>query len=458
MARILLLDDDPLIRRAIELHLRKQGHDVVSGKDGSEGLDLITRERFDLVVTDLKMPGATGLELLDAIRDRQITTPVIVLTAFGSIETAVAAMKRGASDFISKPPQLDEITIKVNNLLARQELVEENRRLKRELEGRFGFQSVVGNSPALCAVLEKVELLARDPDISILLAGESGTGKELVARAIHYNSPRASARFVAINCGALPEDLIESELFGHVKGAFTGAVSQKKGLFEVAHRGTLFLDEISAMPVKTQVKLLRALEEREIRQLGGTTQIPVDLRIISASNQNLDEMVEERSFREDLYYRLAGAHVSLPSLRERTGDMPLLVNHFLQRFNREKNKTVTLDPEAMKLLETYHWPGNVRELAHLLELLVVTSPSNTISVQDLPQKIRSAGADAIRMSLEDPDDDFKAAGNRIIAVFEREFIRRQLEKHHWNISRTADAIGLSRSTLHAKMKEHGIGA
>jgi two-component system response regulator AtoC len=302
-----------------------------------------------------------------------------------------------------------------------------------------------------------VKLLAGDPDISVLLSGESGTGKELVARAIHYNSPRARAPFVAINCGALPEDLIESELFGHEKGTFTGAVSQKKGLFEVAHRGTLFLDEIGAMPVKTQVKLLRALEEREIRRVGGTTQIPVDLRIISASNQNLDEMVEARSFRRDLYYRLAVAQVALPPLRDRAGDVPLLVNHFLEKFNSEKKKNLTIGSEAMKSLEAYAWPGNVRELEHLVEYMVVTSVSGTISVTDLPEGIRTApAAQAISVDVKDLSADIKSATKRMTAQFERQFIRRHLDEYQWNVSKAAEAMGLSRSGLHAKMKEYGI--
>ncbi|HLE63969.1 MAG TPA: sigma-54 dependent transcriptional regulator, partial [Pyrinomonadaceae bacterium] len=357
MAKILLLDDEPQIRRVIALHLGKHGHQVTTGQDGREGLDRLAHERFDLVLTDLRMPQVSGTEVLKAMREQGLAIPVIVLTAFASIESAVEAMKLGAADYIGKPPQLDEITIKVEHLLKQQALVEENRRLKEALEERFRFEGIVGRSPAIRQALEKVKTLARDPAITILLTGESGTGKELVARTIHHHSPRAQHAFVAINCGALPETLLESELFGHDKGAFTGATAEKKGLFEVAHRGTLFLDETSALPATMQVKLLRAVEEREIRRVGGTKNIPVDLRIISASNQDLERLVEEKTFREDLYYRLAVATILLPPLRMRAGDVTLLANHFLEKFNCEKGKVLTIDPDVMARLEAYPWPG-----------------------------------------------------------------------------------------------------
>jgi len=459
MAKILLLDDEPSIRRVIALHLGKQGHEVITGKDGREGLDHLARGQFDLLLTDLRMPLVSGMEVLKTIRTNGSRVPVIVLTAFASIESAVEAMKLGAADYIGKPPQLDEITIKVNHLLANQALLEENQRLKEALEERFQLEGIAGRSQALQQVVEKVKILAHDPDITILLTGESGTGKELFARTIHYHSPRKQSPFVAINCGALPENLFESELFGHEKGAFTGATSAKQGLFEVAHRGTLFLDEISAMPPAMQVKMLRALEEREIRRVGGTKNIPVDLRIISASNQDLERLIAEKSFRQDLYYRLAVATIVLPPLRERLGDLPLLASHFLEKFTREKNKTLTIEPEVMTKLAAYPWPGNVRELAHLIELLVVMVPSGAITSAHLPEKFKgltTAHTPAIRG--EELSHDLKAATKSMTAAFEREFILRQLEQHHWNVTQTAQAIGLSRAALHAKMKEYGIGS
>ncbi|HWC76691.1 MAG TPA: sigma-54 dependent transcriptional regulator [Blastocatellia bacterium] len=459
MANVLLLDDEQHTRRAIDLHLRKQGHIVSSGGDGREGLDLLGRDTFDLIITDLRMPRVSGLELLKTIREQGCQIPVIVLTAFTSIESAVEAMKLGASDYIGKPPQLEEITIKVNQLLEHQALVEENRRLKRAIEERFQVSGVVGRSRAICQVIDQVKLLARDPGISILLTGESGTGKELIARVIHFNSPRARGPFVAINCGALPEALLESELFGHEKGAFTGAGAEKKGLLEVAHRGTLFLDEISAMPPAMQVKLLRALEEKEIRRLGGTRNISVDIRIVSASNQDLEKLVHEKSFRQDLFYRLCVASVTLPSLAEREGDVRLLANHFLEKFNREKNKSLSLSSEAVKQLESYAWPGNVRELEHLIELMVVTVPQGEIEAAHLPTRITSRATrlnETEETRPEELTDDLKEASRLMTARFERDFIARQLEKHHWNVTRTAQAIGISRAALHSKMKDYGL--
>jgi two-component system response regulator PilR (NtrC family) len=457
MAKVLLLDDEPHTRRVIELHLRKQGHSVAAGCDGREGLDLLARESFDLIITDLRMPRITGLELLKTIREQGRPTPVLVLTAFTSIESAVEAMKLGASDYIGKPPQLDEITIKVNHLLEQQALAEENRRLKQALEERFQLVGIVGRSQAISRVIEEVKILARDPDISILLTGESGTGKELIARIIHFNSPRAKGPFVAINCGALPETLLESELFGHERGAFTGASAEKKGLLEVAHRGTLFLDEVSAMPSAMQVKLLRALDEKEIRRVGGTRNIVVDIRIVSASNQDLEKLVDERGFRQDLFYRLCVASITLPALRERGGgDVRLLSSHFLEKFNREKNKSLTFSPEAVQVLESYPWPGNVRELEHLIELMVVTVPSGEITLDHLPTRIKAGRSQSSQP--EELVDDLKEASRLMTARFERDFISRQLEKHRWNVTRTAQAIGISRAALHSKMKEYAIGS
>jgi DNA-binding NtrC family response regulator len=452
MANILLLDDEQHTRRVIELHLTKHGHRVVSGKDGREGLDWVARREFDIVITDLRMPRLSGMELLKEIRNQGLQLPVIVLTAYTSIESAVEAMRMGASDYIGKPPQLDEILIKVDNLLARQDLIRENIRLKTELEERFQFESVVGSSQAFNQVIERVKVLGRDPDISILIVGESGTGKELIARTIHYNGPRSRGPFVAVNCGALAESLLESELFGHERGAFTGAAAEKKGLFEVAHRGTLFLDEISAMSSAMQVKLLRAIEEREIRRVGGIRDIPIDIRIISASNQDLEQLVEEKSFREDLYYRLGIATISLPPLRSRKGDAILLANHFLERFNREKKKELMFGSDFLKFLESYSWPGNARELSHLIELLIVMVPSGEITVAHLPERFK------IVPEQEDTDntDDLKTATKKIVSRFEREFILRNLEKHHWNVTKTAEAIGLSRAAMHSKMREYGI--
>ena len=455
MAKILLLDDEPQIRRAVALHLTKNGHEVVSCENGREGLVCLERENFDLIITDLKMPELSGSELLQKMREEKIEIPVIVLTGFASVESAVEAMKLGAADYITKPPQLDEITLKVKKILSRQELVEENKRLKKELENKFQFEGIIGKSSAMQKFFEKLKPLAADGQISVLLIGESGTGKELAAKAVHYNSPRRNKPFIAVNCAALPEHLLESELFGHEKGAFTDAKQLKKGLFEAANCGTLFLDEIGSMPVKMQVKLLRAIEEKEIRRVGGTRQIPLDIRFIAASNRDLEKLCAEEKFRQDLYYRLAVATVQIPALRERNGDIRLLANHFLEKSNREKNKEIAFDAETLKILENHIWRGNVRELENLIELLVVTSATNgKITVSDLPENISNT---SFKLDSENLGNNLKTATKRITEQFEREFISKQLEKNHHNISKTAEAIGISRGALHGKIKEYDLG-
>lgn len=457
MAKILLLDDEPQIRRAVELHLKKNGYETVSCGDGREGLELLTTGVFDLLITDLKMPEVSGLELLEKMRENSLSVPVIVLTGFASVESAVEAMKLGASDYITKPPRLDEISLKVKNILSRQKLVEENRRLKKELTDKFSFAGIVGQSPAMEAVFERLKPLSVDSRISILLIGESGTGKELIARAVHYNSPRKDRPFVAVNCGALPENLLESELFGHEKGAFTDARELKRGLFETADRGTFFLDEISSMPTEMQAKLLRAIEEKEIRRVGGTENIGLDIRFIAASNQDLKKMVEEGRFRADLFYRLAVATVDLPPLRLRSGDIRLLATHFLEKFNREKGRSLRFDPPVWRILENYLWPGNVRELENLLELLVVTVPGEKIRVDDLPDHLLNEPAGRISPALPGLfQADLKTATRRLTENFEREFIAAKLEKNHWNVSQTARALGISRGALHSKIKQYDL--
>ena len=457
MAEILLIDDDKQIRRVVELHLSGTGHKVFSCRDGKEGLEELRKNDYDLVITDVRMPRMTGIEFLKTIRQENINTPVIVLTVFDNVETAVEAIKLGASDYLTKPPQLEEITHKVESILAKQDLIEENRRLKNELAGNFRLGNIIGKSAAMRRIFEKLKPLANDGNISILLIGESGTGKELTANAIHYNSPRAEKSFVAINCAALPDHLLESELYGHEKGAFTGANTRKKGLFEIANSGTLFLDEIASIPMEMQVKLLRAIEERKIRRVGGTETIDLDIRIITASNQDLEKLVKEAKFRQDLYYRLAVATVELPPLREREGDVSLLVSHFLEKFGAEKEKKLAIDAAALKTLESYRWEGNVRELENLIELLMVMVSADKISERDLPLKITSSSTSSIPEL--DPDSngfDLKAASKQMIRDFESKVIARRLEKNDWNISKTANEIGISRVALHAKLKAYDI--
>ncbi len=459
MAKILLIDDEKNIRRVVSLFLEENGHEVVVCESGKIGLEKLENESFDLILTDLKMPQLSGIDFLRTIRKSGDDTPVIMLTAYGSVESAVEAIKLGATDYLTKPPKLEEIELKISNALSRKELSDENRRLRQELESKFRFDEIIGKSPAMIKVFERLRPLASDHNISILLHGESGTGKELIARAVHYNSPRADRPFVAINCSALPDHLLESELFGHEKGAFTGADMRKKGLFETAHGGTILLDEISAMPLEMQAKLLRAIEEREIRRVGSTETIPLDVRFIAASNQDLLEAVGAGRFRQDLYYRLAVATVDLPPLRERFGDVRLLAQHFLEKYNREKQKACVFEHDVMDILERQTWLGNVRELENLVELLVVTAPSKKISETSLPRHIIENSIERkVEADLETLGDNLKVAAKRNTELFERAFIVRQLEKNNGHVTKTAEAMGVSRSSLHAKMKEYGIGS
>ncbi len=453
MAKILIVDDEQQIRRVIELQLTKDGHETTVCKNGQEAIEVLAKEKFDLILTDLQMPKVSGIELLEYIKENKIALHTIVMTAFGSIETAVRAIKLGASDYLTKPLQLAELSLKVENILSKKELIEENKRLKKQLTGKFQLGNIIGKSPAMSQTIEQIKPLANDRNISVLLHGESGTGKELIANAVHFNSPRAEEPFVAINCGALPEHLLESELFGHEKGAFTDAKDTKKGLFETANRGTLFLDEISSMPIEMQVKLLRAIEENEIRRVGGTKNISLDVRFIAASNQDLEKLVREGKFRQDLYYRLAVATVEIPPLQERNGDVRLLTQHFLNKFNQEKGKNVEIDSEVWQILEKYAWEGNVRELENLIELLVVTLQDEKVTKSSLPKKILDSAENQIT-NFNSNHSDLKKA----LKQFEKQFISKYLKDNEWNISRTAKNIGISRSALHIKIKDLSIEA
>lgn len=452
--KILLVDDEAQIRRPIELHLNRCGYRVHSCTNGEAALERLDAEKFDLVITDIKMPKMSGSELLQQIRIGGSDLPVIVLTAFATVESAVEAMKLGADDYICKPPQLGEIEIKVRQAIERRSLAAENKRLKTELDRRFGFGGIIGESAVMRELHEKIAPLARDRDISVLLTGESGTGKELVAQAIHQNGPRSGKPFIAVNCAALPDNLIESELFGHEKGAFTDASVRKQGLFEAADGGTLFLDEISSMPLPVQAKLLRAIEEREVRKVGGTDSSKVDIRLICASNADLPDLVESGSFRSDLFYRIAVATVDLPPLRDREGDVKRLALHFLEAQNAAKGRQVELAPETLRAFEEHSWPGNVRELENLVELIVVTAGEDPVGPDDLPKSVFAL--DSNSEAAVHSNSDLKEARGMLVADFEKAFIKDHLQKNRWNISKTADEIGISRPALHSKIKEYGL--
>ena len=390
-ARILVVDDEKSMRDLLSITLEKEGYDVLTAAGGEPAIEALHRETVDAVITDLRMPKVDGLQVLRVAKEISPDTAVIVITAVASTETAVEAMKLGAYDYITKPFKLDEVNLIVRNALERKRLRDENLYLRRQLETQHRFENIIGKSGVIAEVFDTIRKIADSPSTA-MLTGESGTGKELVARAIHFNSFRRDKPFVSVNCGAIPEGLMESELFGHVRGAFTGAVSNKIGLFSAAEAGTLFLDEITEIPALLQVKLLRAIQVREIRRVGDTKDIKTDVRLIAASNRNLEEAVQEGILREDLFYRLNVIPIQLPPLRDRREDIPLLVAHFLQKFSKELGKDVRgVTPEAMAVLERYRWPGNIRELENVLERAIVLGAGDMLGV-DASARVGPAGA------------------------------------------------------------------
>jgi two-component system response regulator PilR (NtrC family) len=404
--RLLVVDDEASIRDFLTLLFHEEGYAVESAASVEEARKLLDERGYDLVLCDILMPDGNGLDLLREVKQGEAHSAVIMMTAYTTTKSAIEAMKLGAYDYISKPFDVEELKVVVQRALEKTELVDENVYLRRELEQRYGFGNIVGRSARMQAVFALIERVART-NSTVLLHGESGTGKELIARAIHFASPRAAGRFLSINCGALPEPLLESELFGHERGAFTGAVKEKKGLFQEASGGTLFLDEIGEMTPAMQVKLLRALQERVVRKVGGNAEEAVDVRIIAATNQNLEERIERGDFREDLYYRINVIPIRLPALRQRREDIPLLVDHFIKKYSAEMAIPARrVSVEAMRLLESYDWPGNVRELENLVERALALSGSDTLAAGDLPAHLRgrpSAAADAVTLPEEGLD-------------------------------------------------------
>ncbi len=440
---ILVVDDEVNIRNALAKILEKKGYRVAAAGSGTEALGLLNAEDFHLVITDLKMAGLDGMALLKAIKERHPEVEVILLTAYGTVESAVEAMKAGAYDYLTKPIDYTRLPILVEKALETQRIRVENRQLRQQLQLRKAFTFIVGKSPAMQRVYELVEQVA-GTTAPILLQGESGTGKELIARIIHQQSDRREGPFVALNCGALPETLLESELFGYEKGAFTGATGPKKGRFELADGGTLFLDEVGEMSLKSQVDFLRVLETKEFRRLGGTRLIRVDFRVIAASNQDLRRKVKEGTFREDLYYRLNVVPIPLPPLRERREDIPLLLEAFLGEFAQAYGKEEKrLSPEAAQLLLTYPWPGNVRELRNVLERLILTVKENVILPEHLPEAIRwqEGSGRMITIPLGRP-----------LREIEREIIKRTLLEITSHREKAAKLLGISPRALHYKLK------
>lgn len=388
-ATILIVDDEPNYLVILEELLTEEGYTVLTAENASKGFELASGHDVDVVVTDMKMPGIDGMAFLDSLHRLKPDVPIIMMTAYGTIEKAVEAMKKGAFDYICKPFENEEFKIIIAKAVEHYRLIRRNRELEDAIKNRYSFQNIIGKSPAMEKVFYVVEKIAPSRS-TVLITGESGTGKELIAKAIHYQSPRKDKPFVSVNCGALPETLLESELFGHERGAFTGAIQQRKGRFELAHEGTLFLDEISEMPLHLQVKLLRVLQEMEFERVGGTQTIRVDVRIIAATNRDLKKEVELGRFRSDLFYRLNVVNIHLPPLRERVEDIPLLIAHFLDKYSKEagSKNTFTVDKEAMRCLMEYHWPGNVRELENVIERAILLASENVITLADLPLEVR----------------------------------------------------------------------
>jgi len=448
--KVLLADDDMSLRRVLEFQLEEAGYNVSTAQDGAEALEIFSQNDFDCVITDLRMPKLSGLELLEQIKTANAEIPLIVITAFGEVETAVTAMKAGAFDYINKPFNRDEILLTLERALSFSQTKNENRQLREIVKKEFQIENLVGDSPPMQAVLNVVERVSRS-DATVLISGESGTGKELIAKGIHFSGKRKDKPLIPINCAAIPENLIEAELFGYKRGSYTGANLDTKGKFEDANGGTLFLDEISAMPLPLQPKLLRVLQEQEIVRIGESTPRKIDVRIIAATNQNLEKMTEDGTFREDLYFRLAVIPVNLPPLRTRREDIPLLVNHFFKRAKEKHGfENLKIEREVISGLSNYSFPGNVRELENLIERMVVLSDGERITLQDVPPSITKPVETFGNVRMELP------AENISLDEVEREIIRYALDMHNGNQSQTARYLTITRSALIYRMQKFGF--
>jgi DNA-binding NtrC family response regulator len=445
--KLLIVEDDAHLRETVTAFLSRAGYEAAAAHDGREALELLDKELPDLVLTDINMSGMDGLELLAEIKARYPETVVIMMTAFSSIDTAVEAMRRGAEDYLSKPLQLADVQMSIGRALERRSLRSRVAQLETQARDRYRFDQIIGKSPAMRRVFQIIERVA-PTNATVLVSGRTGTGKELVARALHFNSPRAGNPLVDVNCGALPEQLVESELFGHVKGAFTGAGESKKGLFEAAHGGTLFLDEVQSLKPDLQAKLLRALQERVIRRVGGRENIEVDARVVAATNQDIAEAVRKGEFREDLYYRLNVVGIFLPPLRERREDIPLLIEHFLRRHAPPDAEPRRFSNEAMRLLLGYDWPGNVRELHNAIEYALAISLGATLTIADLPPHI---GGMVGQTGVAEPVGE-----GRTLEEVERRHVLRVLEEASGNHLRAAEILGINRRTLYRKLEKYKL--
>jgi len=458
--RILVIDDEAAIRDSLRMILEYEDYQFVGASSGQEGIALVQRDRPDLVMLDIKMPGMDGLEVLRKLRAFDEALPVVMISGHGTTATAVEAIRSGAIDFLDKPLSSERVIVTLQNALEQSELRSENRELKLAMEAKY---EIVGQSPALRIVLEAVKRAA-PTNATVLLLGESGVGKELVARTIHRNSPRAGQRFVQVNCAAIPEELIESELFGHEKGSFTGATEKQIGKFEQADRGTIFLDEVGDMSQKTQAKVLRVLQEQEVERLGSARTIKVDVRVIAATNKNLEEAIQRGEFREDLYFRLNVIPIVVPPLRERREDIPELVRHFARLTADEHNlKPKKFDPGAMDALQRYRWRGNIRELRNTIERVLIMTPADVVRLEDLPPEVRSVDggrpvpvAESASVAVQSGQSPAAGTLREFKDAAERAYLVQKLRENNWNISKTAEVIDTPRSNLYKKLEQYGI--
>jgi DNA-binding NtrC family response regulator len=455
---ILVVEDEVKMQRILEVNLRDR-YNVLLASNGEEALNIVKGNDVNLILTDMKMPGKDGLSLLHDVKEFAPDIPVILVTAYGTIESAVKAMKEGAYDYILKPLKMDEIEVVIQKALAHARLIDENRYLREELKATYGFDNIISINPKMMQILELIGQIANSK-ATVLLQGESGTGKELVARAIHYNSQRSKGPFIVVNCSAIPRELLESELFGYERGAFTGATRMKLGSFELADTGTVFLDEIGEMQRELQVKILRALEGHRFMRIGGTEYIEVDVRVITATNRDLKEAVAMGDFREDLYYRLNVVCINLPPLRERREDIPLLAGHFMEKYRGEaKGKVNGISDEAMKVLGHYHWPGNVRELENCILRGMVLAKTDRIEVADLPEEV-VGGAVATGVQIPRNTEELKkikkGEKERVVGKIEKQFIMEALRRNKGNISRSAGDVGMDRRQFQNLIKKYRI--
>lgn len=456
-AKLLVVDDEESIREFLEIMLKKEGYQVTLAEDGQQAIDLLKGKSFDMIISDMQMPRVTGIELLKHVKDNCPEIVFMMITAFGTTESAVEAMKMGAYDYITKPFKIDEVRINIANALRSQNLEVENRVLKKEMEKEYSFQNLVGNSPAMHHIYDLVKRVSAAPT-NILITGESGTGKEMVAKAIHFNGPLKAKPFVTINCGAIPEALMESEMFGHKKGSFTGAIADKAGLFEVASGGTLFLDEVGELPLSIQVKLLRAIQERVIRRVGGIEDIRVEVRIIAATNKDLEEGVRLNTFRQDLYYRLNVINIKTPSLRERREDIPILAHHFLKKYCDKLGKTVNgISNEAMEILKKYDYPGNVRELENLLERTVALEAGAEVLPESLPPYVNTPSGRKMASSHEIEVTEEGLDLDKVMGQIEKELLVKAIHTAGGIKKKGAKLLGITFRSMRYRVEKYGLG-